>query len=197
MAKKKKEEQKLHEENTEDIQETKENIEVGDEKLNEDAEQRPEESQENESIDEKTKLEEELKALEERYLRIQAEYQNYRKRVEKEKSDLIKYGSERLFEDILPIVDNFERALKSSDQAEGKQMAEGLAMIKSSMDTFFEKNGVKKMDAVGEAFDPDRHHAVMTESCEGVEPDHVIEILQDGYTLNDKVIRPCMVKVSC
>ncbi len=70
-------------------------------------------------------------------------------------------------------------------------------MIYKSFEAFFDKNGVKKIQAFGEPFDPQKHHAVMTESVEGFDSDVVVDVLQEGYTLNEKVIRPSMVKVSC
>lgn len=151
-----------------------------------------------EAVDEVSVLKGEVASLNDQYLRLNAEFQNYKKRVEKEKSDLIKYGSERLFEDMLPIMDNFERAIAVSgnDETESKVL-EGLNMIYKSFEAFFDKNGVKKIQAVGEPFDPQKHHAVMTESVEGFDSDVVVDVLQEGYTLNEKVIRPSMVKVSC
>lgn len=158
----------------------------------------PEGTEAEEAVDEVSVLKGEVASLNDQYLRLNAEFQNYKKRVEKEKSDLIKYGSERLFEDMLPIMDNFERAIAVSgnDETESKVL-EGLNMIYKSFEAFFDKNGVKKIQAVGEPFDPQKHHAVMTESVEGFDSDVVVDVLQEGYTLNEKVIRPSMVKVSC
>ncbi len=153
----------------------------------------PDEEKEEKEVDPNA----ELDALNERYLRLNAEYQNYRKRVEKEKSDIFKYGNEKLLIEMLPIMDNFERALSSFEEehAEDKVLS-GIKMIKKSLDEFFTKNEVKKIDALNQPFDPDKHHAVMTEEAEGVESETVIAVFQEGYTLGDKVIRPSMVKVS-
>ncbi|GAU77460.1 nucleotide exchange factor GrpE [Fusibacter sp. 3D3] len=143
-------------------------------------------------------LKAEIQNLNDRYLRLNAEFQNYRKRVEKEKTDIFKYGNEKLIIEMLPIMDNFERALSSfeEDHAEDKVLS-GVKMIKKSLDDFFEKNGVKKIEAVNTPFDPDKHHAVMTEEVEGVAGETVVSVFQEGYVLGDKVIRPSMVKVSC
>jgi molecular chaperone GrpE len=142
-------------------------------------------------------LQEELDALNDKYLRLNAEYQNYRKRVEKEKSDIFKFGTEKLFADLLPVMDNFERALKVDDASKtNDKFHEGVLMIKKTFDEFFEKNGVKKIEALGQPFDPEIHHAVLSEESDDVESEHVVEVFQEGYTINDKVIRASMVKVS-
>ena len=142
-------------------------------------------------------LKAELDQLNDKFLRLNAEYQNYRKRVEKEKSDIFKYGNEKLFVEMLPIMDNFERAILASEQeASDNKVLDGVKLIKKSFDELFERNGVVKIDALGQNFDPIRHHAVMTVESENEEKDQVIEVYQDGYALNDRVIRPSMVKVS-
>lgn len=142
-------------------------------------------------------LKSEIDQLNDKYLRLNAEYQNYRKRVEKEKNDIFKYGSEKLFVEMLPIMDNFERALSASEQENiESKVLDGIKMIKKTLDELFDRNGVKKIDAIGMPFDPIKHHAVMTVESEDHSSDHVIEVFQDGYALNDKVIRPSMVKVS-
>lgn len=142
-------------------------------------------------------LKAEIQNLNDRYLRLNAEFQNYRKRVEKEKTDIFKYGNEKLIIEMLPIMDNFERALSSfeEDHAEDKVL-NGVKMIKKSLDDFFDKHEVKKIEAINTPFDPDKHHAVMTEEVEGVEGETVVAVFQEGYLLGDKVIRPSMVKVS-
>jgi len=149
------------------------------------------------TIDPMEQLKIEFEQLNDKHLRLNAEFQNYRKRVEKEKSDIFKYGHEKFMLEMLPIMDNFERALLASEHenTESKVM-EGIILIKKSLDEFFERNGVKKIEAIGTPFDPIKHHAVMTIETEDHASDHVAEVFQDGYVLNDKVIRPCMVKVA-
>ena len=148
-------------------------------------------------INKEIELQETIDQLNDKYLRLNAEYQNYRKRVEKEKADIFKYGTEKLFLELLPIMDNFERALSSKNTEKMDQkILDGILMIKKSFESFFDKNGVKKIEALGQPFDPVMHHAVMTESVEDSESEHVVEVLQDGYLMNDKVIRTSMVKVS-
>lgn len=149
------------------------------------------------SIDPTIQLQNDLDQMNDKYLRLNAEFQNYRKRVEKEKSDIFKFGNEKIFIEMLPIMDNFERAIAASekDSADNK-IIDGIKMIKKSFDELFEKNEVKKIEALNQSFDPIKHHAVMTVEAEDGEQDKVIEVFQDGYIMHDKVIRPCMVKVS-
>lgn len=186
-SKKKNEDEILKKKNTEVEQEIIEETEG-----NEEMEQAPENE-----INKEVELQETIDLLNDKYLRLNAEYQNYRKRVEKEKSDIFKYGTEKLFVELLPIMDNFERALSSKNTEKMDQkILDGILMIKKSFEAFFDKNGVKKIEALGQPFDPVMHHAVMTESVEDSESEHVVEVLQDGYLMNDKVIRTSMVKVS-
>lgn len=150
-----------------------------------------------EVIDPVALLQSELDAINDKYLRLNAEFQNYRKRVEKEKSDIFKFGNEKFMTELLPIMDNFERALAASEQENSEsKVFDGVKMIKKSLDDFFEKNELKKIEALGKPFDPIKHHAVMTVESEDESKDHVVEVFQEGYMLADKVIRPSMVKVS-
>jgi len=158
-----------------------------------DSEQKIEET----TIDPIEQLKMDMVELNDKYLRLNAEFQNYRKRVEKEKSDIFKYGQEKFMIEMLPIMDNFERALLASGQENTEsKVVDGVILIKKSLDEFFERNGVKKIEAIGKPFDPIKHHAVMTVESDDHSSDHVVEVFQDGYVLNDKVIRPCMVKVA-
>ncbi len=139
-----------------------------------------------------TKDEEELNV---RYLRLAADFQNYKKRVEKEKSDIYAFANEKIVVELLDVIDNFERALAhSKDNNEG--FAEGMNMIFKQFKGVLDKSGLEEMSAEGEGFDPNFHHAVMTESSNEHESGTVLQVLQKGYLLNQKVIRPAMVKVS-
>lgn len=131
-----------------------------------------------------------------RYLRLNAEFQNYKKRVEKEKGDLIKYGNEKLLTDLLPVLDNIDRAAASSEGTQDTRLREGILLIRKAFDDVLGNNGVERIEAIGKAFDHDEHYAVMTEEAEGKEEGIVVDELQTGYKLNGKVIRPSMVKVS-
>lgn len=140
-----------------------------------------------------------LKSKAEEYLqmaqRVQADFDNFRRRTLQERSDLMKYSSQRLATNLLPILDNFERAVSSSGN-DAAQLKEGIDLIFRQLREVLEKEGVQAMDAVGKEFDPNFHEAVMQESS-AEHPDNVIiEELQKGYMLADRVIRPAMVKVA-
>ncbi|MDD3167916.1 MAG: nucleotide exchange factor GrpE [Eubacteriales bacterium] len=158
----------------------------------------PPEDAENQPVTEEGTEDKEVSIEEEelnvRYLRLAADFQNYRKRVEKEKGDIYAYANEKIVVELLDVIDNFERALQHSDPNEG--FAEGMNMIFKQLKGVLEKNGVEEMCALGEQFDPNFHHAVLTENSAEFESGKVTLVLQKGYMLNKKVIRPAMVKVA-
>ena len=127
-----------------------------------------------------------------RYLRLMADFQNYKKRVEKEKKDLYSYANEKIIIELLSVLDNFERALEQ--ETEGDGFKEGMEMIFKQLGDVLEKSGLAEIAALGEDFDPNFHNAVMTEETEEYESGKVSGVMQKGYTLNGKVIRPSMVK---
>lgn len=140
-----------------------------------------------------------IKDLENKLLMTSADAVNYRKRKDEEVSRILKFCNEDIIKDLLSVVDNFERALKLSEDktdAEFVKFTEGYKMIYCSMQNILEKFQVKAIDGANKAFDPVYHNAVMMESEEGVEPGMVLEVLQKGYLYKDKVVRPAMVKVS-
>ena len=128
-----------------------------------------------------------------KYLRLMADFQNYKKRVEKEKKDLYAYANENIMNDLLTVLDNFERAL---DHDAGEGFKEGVEMIFKQLGDALEKSGLAEIPALGEEFDPMKHNAVMTEDTDEYESGKVSGVMQKGYTLNGKVIRPSMVKVA-
>ena len=128
-----------------------------------------------------------------RYLRLMADFQNYKKRVEKEKTDLYSYANEKLITEMLDVMDNFERALQQDEVGEG--FKDGMEMIFRQLSGVLEKSGLAEIAALGEDFDPNVHNAVMTEETEEYESGKVSGVMQKGYKLNGKVIRPSMVKV--
>lgn len=130
--------------------------------------------------------------------RLKAEFENYRKRTEKEKTDLVEYGKEQVILEILPVVDNFERALEAShgDSEEIASFKEGVNLIYRQFKGVLEKLGVKEIESLGQIFDPYKHHAVMQEEVEDKKENEIIEVFQKGYMFNNKVIRPSMVKVA-
>lgn len=156
-----------------------------------------EENIEDEEMDEVEKLKKELKEKDNKYLRLQAEFKNYKKRVKKEKQELTKYAHGEILKEILPVIDNFNRAIVSSEGDDDKEsLLEGIKLIKKSLDEFLEESNVKPIKALGEKFDPNLHHAVMKEDTDEYEHNEIMEELQTGYKLEDKVIRHAMVKVA-
>lgn len=132
-----------------------------------------------------------------RYMRVQADFDNFRRRARLEKEDFAKYASLKVIEQLLPVVDNFERALTSSKEAKDfDSLAKGLDMIYRQLDQLLVQEGLQPIEAVGQPFNPEFHQAVMQVESEEHDEGIVIEEIQKGYLLKDKVIRPAMVKVS-
>ena len=144
------------------------------------------------------KAEEEAKKAEEaeseRYMRLMAEFQNFKRRVAKEKSDIHAYANEKIVSDLLPVLDNFERALSTETEDEG--YAKGMQLIFEQLKTALGNAGLEEIKAMDEEFDPNVHNAVMTETIEDKEDGTVTKVLQKGYRLKDKVVRPSMVAVN-
>lgn len=138
--------------------------------------------------------EQEEEDLKNKYLRLAADFQNYRRRTEKEKSDIYAYANEKIIVELLGVIDNFERAMSLEQTETG--MKEGMSMVFKQLYTALEKNGLSEIEALGSDFDPNFHHAVIMEPSEPEDSGKVIEVLQKGYQLNQKVIRPAMVKVA-
>jgi molecular chaperone GrpE len=132
-----------------------------------------------------------------RYLRTQADFDNFRRRARQEKEDYIKYASLKLIEQLLPVVDNFGRALAASkDNRDFDALLKGLDMTYRQLDQVLVQEGLTPIEAVGQPFNPELHQAVMQVESEEHGEGIVVEELQKGYMLKDKVIRPAMVKVS-
>jgi len=132
-----------------------------------------------------------------RYLRAQADFDNYRRRTLKEKEELAQYASMKLIAELLPVLDNFGRALQAGGEtAETAAFAKGVDMIFRQLFQVLEAEGLREMDAVGQPFDPEHHQAIMRVESDEHEEGTVVEVVQTGYMLKDKVIRPAMVKVS-
>jgi len=147
----------------------------------------------------KTQLEEKTKETKEnydRFLRVQAELENYKKRVEREKSSLVRYGNEELIKAILPVIDNLERALDHPQGENPDGLTEGIKITLNQLLQVLEKFGLTPIASVGEPFDPSRHEAMMQVESADHEPNAVVSELQKGYFLNDRLIRPAMVSVA-
>ncbi|MNC43097.1 heat shock protein GrpE [compost metagenome] len=143
------------------------------------------------------KLLAEVEEHKQRLLRTQADFDNFRRRTQKEKEELGKYASAKLITELLPVVDNFERALStSSDNAEIASYSKGVEMILRQFEGILQAEGLTAMETVGQPFNPEYHQAIMQVESEDHEEGIVVEELQKGYLLKDKVLRPAMVKVS-
>ena len=170
-----------------------EDVELGDVEL-ENEEGEIEEPEIIEDGGEEAVTKKEFDALNDKYIRLYAEYENFRKRTAKEKEEIYKNATADVLKDILPVIDNFERALQfSSDEPE--KVLEGLKMIEAQFLNSLIKIGVEEIQAAGEQFDPELHYAVSHEQDESQLENTVTEILQKGYKKGDKVLRPAMVKV--
>ncbi|WP_134700129.1 nucleotide exchange factor GrpE [Ammoniphilus sp. YIM 78166] len=132
-----------------------------------------------------------------RYLRVQADFDNFRKRTRKEKEELLKYASLPVIESLLPALDNLERALSAGQNAEhSDSLVKGVEMVLRQIQQVLEQEGLQAIEAEGKPFDPQYHQAVMQEESADHEAGIVIQELQKGYILKDRVVRPAMVKVS-
>ena len=145
----------------------------------------------------KDKKDEKIEELTDRLTRQMAEFDNFRKRTEKEKSQMYEIGAKDIIEKILPVVDNFERGLASMPEEEkATPFAEGMEKIYKQLMTTLESIGVKPIEAVGKEFDPDFHNAVMHVEDEELGENIIAEEFQKGYTYRDSVVRHSMVKVA-
>nr|WP_156291115.1 nucleotide exchange factor GrpE [Oceanobacillus salinisoli] len=160
----------------------------------------PEVEEENNSIKELEKKIELLQTEKEenyqRLVRLQAEFDNYKKRTLKEREAERKYKSQDLVNELLPAIDNFERALQVEVTGDAKNLVEGITMVYKQLLEALKSQGVETIETEGKEFDPSLHHAVMQVEDESIESNTVVEELQKGYMLKDRVIRPAMVKVN-
>ena len=138
------------------------------------------------------------KNMEERFLRVNAEFENYKKRIVRENSERFKYFNLDLIKELLPSLDNLERAIThaKSENKDFDSMIEGLEMVNKMTHEVFEKFGVSRVNTVGEVFDPNIHQAVGLVQSDSVPENHIVEECLGGYLLHDRIIRPAMVRVS-
>lgn len=145
--------------------------------------------------EETKKLKAEIETLKNDYLRKQAEFQNFTKRKEKEVEELKKFSSEKIITQFLGSLDNFERAIESSIESKDfDSLLKGVEMIVRNLKDIMTSEGVEEISTEG-AFNPEYHHAVGVEACEDKKEDEIVKVLQKGYTMKGKVIRPAMVIV--
>lgn len=178
-----------------DIEDTKDELEEkAKENKAEEVEEKEEAAEEDVKEDaEKAEANKQLEDLNNKLLRLQADFINYKNRVEREKENIYSYALEDIMSQLLPVLDNFERALNNMEEA--NSYYEGVKMIYDQMVDVLSKNGLKEIDCLNKPFDPNFHHAVMSEESDK-EEGTILEVLQKGYMLKDKVIRPSMVKVA-
>jgi molecular chaperone GrpE len=137
-----------------------------------------------------------LEDLKDRHLRKLAEFENMRKRAERERSEYFRHALGNFLRDLIPVVDSFDRALEHADpEALGSDFGQGVAMIRQQVEELWRKYGVREVDT-SQPFDPNVHEAVATEPRGDVAKDTILEVLRKGYFLNDRLLRPALVKVA-
>ncbi|AVD37702.1 nucleotide exchange factor GrpE [Clostridioides difficile] len=204
---KKNEQQEVREENDTSInQESETQVELEEEVVNEECETSNEKTDEKEVDDENVtdinsklaekKLQNELDELNDKYQRLQAEYANYRRRTQQEKETIGVFANEKIITELIPVIDSMERALDACEDKEDT-MYKGISLVHKQLIDTLVKFGVEEIEAESKEFDPNLHLAVMQESVDGIEANQIVMVLQKGYKLGTKVVRPSMVKVSC
>lgn len=141
-------------------------------------------------------LEKQIEEKDDKYKRLQAEYSNYIRRTQEEKQTIGVFANEKIITELIPVIDSMERAMDSCSNKED-DMYKGIELVHKQLIDCLQKFDVEEIKALNEDFDPNLHLAVMQEAVDGVEPNKIVMVLQKGYKLNTKVIRPTMVKVSC
>ncbi|MHA6250928.1 nucleotide exchange factor GrpE [Oceanobacillus sp. CAU 1775] len=174
----------------EEVENQEETVEIIDKVEETEAEQ---ETAENSELDAVLKEKDEIYN---RLLRLQAEFDNFKRRSQKEKEAERKYKSQDIVNDLLPVLDNFERALQVEKTEETAGLIDGISMVYRQLQEAVTNNGVEVIETEGQEFDPNLHHAVMQVEDEAFESNQIVEELQKGYLLKDRVIRPSMVKVN-
>lgn len=140
---------------------------------------------------------EELKTLHDKYLRLAAEFENFKRLTQRNQQEYTRFANESLLKELLPIVDNLERAIKSSKESSGSGgLTQGVELVLKQFVETLAKFGVRPVTSVGEAFDPSRHHAVTHTESDDASKKIVVEEYQKGYLLHDRVLRPAMVAVA-
>jgi len=150
---------------------------------------------EDEELIEEPVEEETPPAPDDSYLRLAADFDNYRKRVAREHSELTARANERLVNELLPVLDDLERALEAAAEHEEAKLEEGVQLVHRSLAALLERHGLKEIETEG-AFDPHVHEALLAQPAEGAEEGAVLQVLQKGYRLGDKVLRPARVIVA-
>ncbi len=146
-------------------------------------------------IVEEPATEESAPAPDDSYLRLAADFDNYRKRVAREHVELTARANERLVNELLPVLDDLERALEAAAEHEEAKLEEGVQLVHRSLASLLERHGLREIETEG-AFDPHVHEALLAQPAEGADEGSVLQVLQKGYRLGDKVLRPARVIVA-
>jgi len=144
------------------------------------------------------KLVEERDSLQDRLMRRQAEFENYKKRAERERSEYVQFASAELMKELLNVLDSFDLAIRNADDesSAGQDVSRGIDLIYKQFLDALGKFGLKPIEATGQPFDPNFHQAISTVPAKGVAENTVVEVMRRGYTLNGKLLRPAMVAVA-
>jgi molecular chaperone GrpE len=137
----------------------------------------------------------EQEVVDDRLLRLAADFDNYKKRAARERLEYVALANERLVKELLPILDDLERALNAAEQHEEAQLEEGVRLVHRSLATLLERQGVKEIETAGK-FDPHVHEALLAQPSEQAEQGDVLDVIQKGYTLGERVVRPARVIVA-
>ena len=183
------------------IENKDENLEESNSIKNDEPQVEADSTEEENEESEEERLQEEVRTLKEDKIRVLAEMENLRKRFDREKIDSIKYGSVNFARDILSPGDNLERALSAINQEEDhpqsiKNLIEGLKMVQKEFSSALEKNGISKINSMNEKFDPNLHQAMMEVERDDLDEGIVVQEIQTGYMMHDRLLRPAMVGVS-
>jgi molecular chaperone GrpE len=146
--------------------------------------------------EDKDRLTSELQEINDKFVRLYAEFENYKKRINKDKEELVRYGNESLIFELLPVIDNLEMALKHSSHDLNTGIVQGVEITLKEIQRVLEKFGLIPIDASGKPFDPAVHHAITQVERDDVAEKTVVEEFRKGYMLWDKVLRPSLVAVS-
>ena len=154
----------------------------------------PERSEGTEESPREPDCEEKLKEAEDRYLRTYAEFENIKKRMEKEKVQAIDYAQEKFAKDLLPVLDSLELALRTEDASAFEQLKEGVRLTMENLQKVFERHGISQL-AHEEGFDPNYHEAVMQVDSPDHEDNAIVQVMQQGYAYKERVLRPSLVSI--
>ena len=147
-------------------------------------------------VDEKERLSTELQEINDKYFRLYAEFANYKKRVHKDKEEILRYGNENLLSELLPVIDHLEMALQHASNDVSSGLLQGVEITLKELKRTLEKFGLTTVEAMGKPFDPVVHHAMSQAERDDIDEMTVVEEFRKGYRLKDKVLRPSLVSVS-